>query len=126
MNSVWLLILGAVLFILAYLSYGAYLAAKWGVDPARKMPAREIDDGVDYVPTNRYVLLGHHFASIVGGIFGSANQLLSALSLLALTAWLVRTGKNMVITFLPMLWMFAVTLSATLLLMKSFYYAGKK
>lgn len=126
MNSVWLLILGAVLFILAYLSYGAYLAAKWGVDPARKMPAREIDDGVDYVPTNRYVLLGHHFASIVGGIFGSANQLLSALSLLALTAWLVRTGKNMIITFLPMLWMFAVTLSATLLLMKSFYYAGKK
>jgi len=126
MNSVWLLILGAVLFILAYLSYGAYLAAKWGVDPARKTPAREIDDGVDYVPTNRYVLLGHHFASIVGGIFGSANQLLSALSLLALTAWLVRTGKNMVITFLPMLWMFAVTLSATLLLMKSFYYAGKK
>jgi len=126
MNSVWLLILGAVLFILAYLSYGAYLAAKWGVDPARKMPAQEIDDGVDYVPTNRYVLLGHHFASIVGGIFGSANQLLSALSLLALTAWLVRTGKNMIITFLPMLWMFAVTLSATLLLMKSFYYAGKK
>ncbi|MFO7152612.1 MAG: carbon starvation CstA family protein [Bacillota bacterium] len=126
MNSVWLLILGAVLFILAYLSYGAYLAAKWGVDPARKTPAQEIDDGVDYVPTNRYVLLGHHFASIVGGIFGSANQLLSALSLLALTAWLVRTGKNMVITFLPMLWMFAVTLSATLLLMKSFYYAGKK
>lgn len=126
MNSVWLLILGAVLFILAYLSYGAYLAAKWGVDPARKMPAREIDDGVDHVPTNRYVLLGHHFASIVGGIFGSANQLLSALSLLALTAWLVRTGKNMIITFLPMLWMFAVTLSATLLLMKSFYYAGKK
>lgn len=96
------------------------------MDPARKTPAREIDDGVDYVPTNRYVLLGHHFASIVGGIFGSANQLLSALSLLALTAWLVRTGKNMVITFLPMLWMFAVTLSATLLLMKSFYYAGKK
>ncbi|MCG0276590.1 MAG: hypothetical protein L5655_10655 [Thermosediminibacteraceae bacterium] len=70
-----------------------------------------------------YILLAYGYQKI-WPIFGSANQLLSALSLLALTAWLVRTGKNMVMTFLPMLWMFAVTLSATLLLMKNFYYAG--
>ncbi|MDN5332279.1 MAG: carbon starvation protein [Tepidanaerobacteraceae bacterium] len=66
MNSLFLLILGTVLFVLAYAGYGAYLAKKWGIDPARKTPAHEMYDGMDYVPTNRYVLLGHHFASIAG------------------------------------------------------------
>lgn len=66
MNSLVLLILGAVLFIIAYATYGAYLARQWGISPSRKTPAHEFYDGVDYVPTNRYVLLGHHFASIAG------------------------------------------------------------
>ncbi|ADL06993.1 carbon starvation CstA family protein [Thermosediminibacter oceani] len=66
MNSLVLLILGAVLFLIAYATYGAYLARQWGLDPSRKTPAHELYDGVDYVPANRYVLLGHHFASIAG------------------------------------------------------------
>ncbi|MCF6095445.1 carbon starvation protein A [Thermovorax subterraneus] len=66
MNSLVLLVVGAILFLAAYASYGAYLAKKWGIDPTRKTPAHEMYDGVDYVPANKYVLLGHHFASIAG------------------------------------------------------------
>ncbi|SEF61038.1 carbon starvation protein [Caloramator fervidus] len=66
MNSLWLIILGAVLFLLAYTLYGGYLAKKWGIDPKRPTPSHTKYDGVDYVPANAKVLLGHHFASIAG------------------------------------------------------------
>ncbi len=66
MNSLVLILVSIVVFIIAYMTYGAYLAKQWGIDPTRKTPAHEINDGVDYVPTKPAVLLGHHFASIAG------------------------------------------------------------
>lgn len=66
MSSLLLMVGSIVIFIIAYATYGAWLAKKWGVDPARKTPAHEINDGVDYVPAHPTVLLGHHFASIAG------------------------------------------------------------
>ncbi len=58
---------GSVLiFFIAYLTYGSWLARKWGVDPSRKTPAHTEEDGVDYVPAKAPVLLGHHFSSIAG------------------------------------------------------------
>ena len=66
MNSLALMIGSIIIFIIAYATYGAWLAKKWGVDPTRKTPAHEINDGVDYVPTSPSILLGHHFASIAG------------------------------------------------------------
>lgn len=66
MNSLWVLLGSIIVFIIAYATYGAWLAKKWGVDNSRKTPAHEQNDGVDYVPTNSSVLLGHHFASIAG------------------------------------------------------------
>ncbi|MCF6459570.1 carbon starvation CstA family protein [Clostridium sp. Cult3] len=66
MNSLWLMIGSIIIFIIAYATYGSWLAKKWGVDPTRKTPAHEINDGVDYVPTSSAVLLGHHFSSIAG------------------------------------------------------------
>ncbi|MFN6991887.1 MAG: carbon starvation protein A [Fervidobacterium sp.] len=66
MNSVFLVVIGIVAFLLGYTVYGGYLAKKWGIDPKRKTPAHEKYDGVDYVPTKSAVLLGHHFASIAG------------------------------------------------------------
>jgi carbon starvation protein len=52
---------------LAYKVYGGFLAEKvFGVDPGRPTPAHELKDGVDYVPTDRRVLWGHHFTSIAG------------------------------------------------------------
>ena len=51
---------------LAYLFYGRFLARKWGVDPSRKTPAHEFEDGQEYVPTSPLVLFGHEFSSIAG------------------------------------------------------------
>lgn len=66
MNSLWLIVGSIVIFSIAYVTYGAWLAKQWGVDPTRKTPAHTKGDGVDYVPAKAPVLLGHHFASIAG------------------------------------------------------------
>jgi carbon starvation protein len=66
MGSVLILLGSAIIFIIAYATYGGWLAKKWGVDNTRKTPAHTEEDGVDYVPTNSAVLLGHHFSSIAG------------------------------------------------------------
>ncbi|CDF57683.1 carbon starvation CstA family protein [Thermobrachium celere] len=66
MSSLWLIFIGIIVFLVAYVSYGAYLAKQWGIDPKRPTPSHTNFDNVDYVPTNSKVLLGHHFASIAG------------------------------------------------------------
>jgi carbon starvation protein len=66
MNSLWLIVVSIIIFTGAYVTYGAWLAKQWGVDPTRKTPAHTKNDGVDYVPAKAPVLLGHHFASIAG------------------------------------------------------------
>src|SRR5687767_11199189 len=55
-----------VLVVLAagYLVYGRFIAAQYRLDDARKTPAIEKEDGVDYVPTPRFYLLGQHFSAI--------------------------------------------------------------
>jgi carbon starvation protein len=66
MNSLYLIIISIVVFIIAYATYGAWLSKQWGIDPTRKTPAHLLEDGVDYVPAKAPVLLGHHFSSIAG------------------------------------------------------------
>src|SRR5512145_2564712 len=67
MNSLWLLIFGIAVFALGYRFYSAFLAAKvLVVDPSRVTPAVTNNNGRDYVPTNRIVVFGHHFAAIAG------------------------------------------------------------
>lgn len=67
MNSVILLLAGLGIFVLGYRFYSAFISAKILVfDKNRKTPANELNNGFDYVPTNKYVLFGHHFASIAG------------------------------------------------------------
>ena len=66
MNSLWIMLGSILIFIIAYATYGAWLAKQWGIDPTRKTPAHTMEDGVDYVPTSPSVLLGHHFSSIAG------------------------------------------------------------
>lgn len=66
MNAFILLLIGLVAFFIAYISYGSFLAKKWGIDPGKKTPAHTLTDGRDYVPTDAKVLLGHHFSSIAG------------------------------------------------------------
>ena len=67
MNSMWLVITALAAFAVAYRFYGAFLAAKVAViDDCRATPAHRLSDGVDYHPTKRLVLFGHHFAAIAG------------------------------------------------------------
>ena len=56
-----------VLFFLGYKYYSAYLSQHvYALDPAFVTPAHEFEDGVDFVPTNKHVLFGHHFTSVAG------------------------------------------------------------
>ncbi len=66
--AVEVLLTVAIIYALAYIFYGKRLLQERIVkaDPNRKTPAFTKFDGVDYVPTNKYVLYGHHFASIAG------------------------------------------------------------
>ena len=66
-NAVWFVIAAVAVYSIAYRFYGAFLAAKlFGLDAARLTPAERINDGRDFVPTNRWVVFGHHFAAIAG------------------------------------------------------------
>lgn len=66
MNAMLVLLGGLIVLIVGYVCYGGWLAKRWGVDPKRPTPAQELEDGIDYVPSKPYVLLGHHFSSIAG------------------------------------------------------------
>jgi carbon starvation protein len=60
-------VVSIVCFLLAYRFYGTFIQNQiLAIDPYRVTPAHEINDGMDFVPTNKYVLFGHHFASIAG------------------------------------------------------------
>ena len=63
-----LAILGIAIIVLAgaYLLYGRYLAKTWGIDPKAKTPAYEKEDGVDFVPSNKWEVFAHQFSSIAG------------------------------------------------------------
>jgi len=67
MSSLWMVLCALAGFAVAYRYYGAFIAAKvLALDPARATPACTLNDGVDYHPTNKWVLFGHHFAAISG------------------------------------------------------------
>lgn len=66
MSALLLILLSIVIFVVAYLTYGRWLAKQWGIDPSVTTPAHEMEDGVDYCPAKAPVLMGHHFSSIAG------------------------------------------------------------
>jgi carbon starvation protein CstA len=66
-NAAWLVVAAVCIYFIAYRFYGLFIAHRvFGVDPRRMTPAYRHNDGLDYVPTNQYVLFGHHFAAIAG------------------------------------------------------------
>jgi carbon starvation protein len=66
-NSFWFVAAAACVYALGYRFYSAFVATKVLVlDGARATPAERYDDGRDFVPTNRWVVFGHHFAAIAG------------------------------------------------------------
>lgn len=66
MSAVVLILLAIAIFVVAYLTYGRFLAKSWGIDPSKPTPAHTMEDGVDYMPAKTPVLMGHHFSSIAG------------------------------------------------------------
>ena len=67
MSAIVLLVLGLAAMAAGYFLYSKFIAEKiYRLDPDFKTPAHEYEDGVDFVPTNRFVLWGHHFTSVAG------------------------------------------------------------
>jgi len=66
-NALWLVAAALSVFLIGYRTYSRFIAdSALRLDPGRATPARRRDDGLDYVPTDRTVLFGHHFAAIAG------------------------------------------------------------
>ena len=66
MTALFIILAAIALLFCGYVFYGSWLAKQWGIDPAKKTPAQEKADGVDYVSAKPAVLMGHHFSSIAG------------------------------------------------------------
>ncbi|MBN1886204.1 MAG: carbon starvation protein A [Candidatus Krumholzibacteriota bacterium] len=67
MNSLLVALITIVAYLLAYRFYARFIGDRiLSLDPARRTPAHEREDGVDFVPTRPIILFGHHFASIAG------------------------------------------------------------
>jgi len=66
-SAILLLVVGACAFLTGYLVYARWIARHvFRLDPNFVTPAHQFEDGVDFVPTNRHVLFGHHFTSVAG------------------------------------------------------------
>ena len=67
MSGIWLAAAGITMFVMGYMYYSRFIAHHiYRLDDANTTPAHTNNDGIDYVPTNKFVLLGHHFTSIAG------------------------------------------------------------
>ncbi len=66
-NALWIVVAAVSIYLIAYRFYSLFIANKvMQIDPTRATPAVINNDGLDYVPTNKHVLFGHHFAAIAG------------------------------------------------------------
>src|SRR5277367_3738036 len=67
LNAVWFVVAAVCTYLVAYRFYSKFIAAKvLALDDTRATPAERLEDGHDFVPTNKWVLFGHHFAAIAG------------------------------------------------------------
>ncbi|HUH11773.1 MAG TPA: carbon starvation CstA family protein, partial [Longimicrobiales bacterium] len=67
MSSIALLVVGLSAFLAGYWFYARFISERiYRLDPDYVTPAHRFEDGVDYLPTNRHVLFGHHFTSVAG------------------------------------------------------------
>jgi carbon starvation protein CstA len=66
-NALWMVVASVCVYLIAYRYYSLFIAKSlMQLDAGRQTPAHRHNDGLDYVPTNQYVLFGHHFAAIAG------------------------------------------------------------
>ena len=89
-NALWLVVAAICVYALAYRFYSLFLAQRVLVlDPSRRTPAYARNDGLDYVPTNRFVLFGHHFAAIAGAGPLVGPVLAAQMGYLPATLWIL-------------------------------------
>jgi carbon starvation protein len=66
-NAMWLVVAAVATYAVAYRFYSSFIAAKLlAIDPLRATPAERLENGRDFIPTNKWVVFGHHFAAIAG------------------------------------------------------------
>ncbi len=89
-NALWIVVAAVSLYLVAFRYYGLFIANKvLGVDTTRATPAWTRNDGLDYVPTNKHVLFGHHFAAIAGAGPLVGPVLAAQMGYLPGTLWLI-------------------------------------
>ena len=89
-SAAWILVAGVASYVVAYRFYARFLALKVaGLDDRRATPAERLNNGRDYVPTNRWVLYGHHFAAIAGAGPLIGPMLAAQFGYLPGTLWLI-------------------------------------
>lgn len=66
-NALWIVIAAVAIYLIGYRYYARFIANNvMQLDALRATPAVRLNDGLDFVPTNKHVLFGHHFAAIAG------------------------------------------------------------
>src|SRR5689334_12233124 len=89
-SAIWLLVAALASYAIAYRFYARWIAHRvLGVDDRRATPAERVNDGVDFHPTDRRVLLGHHFAAIAGAGPLVGPVLAAQMGYLPGTLWIV-------------------------------------
>jgi carbon starvation protein len=89
-SAAWLLTAAVCTYVVAYRFYSKFLATRvFGLDPRRATPAERFNNGHDFVPTNRWVLFGHHFAAIAGAGPLVGPVLAAQFGFLPGTLWLI-------------------------------------
>ncbi|MFA7307529.1 MAG: carbon starvation CstA family protein [Hyphomicrobium sp.] len=89
-NAVWLVLAAVCSYLLAYRFYALFIADRVvRLDPTRATPAQRFNDGLDYCPTDRTVLFGHHFAAIAGAGPLVGPVLAAQMGYLPGTLWLI-------------------------------------
>ncbi|MGP3791727.1 carbon starvation CstA family protein [Pseudomonas sp. B392_1p] len=89
-NALWIVVAAVALYLVAYRYYSLFIATKvMRLDPTRATPAVLNNDGLDFVPTNKHVLFGHHFAAIAGAGPLVGPVLAAQMGYLPGTLWLI-------------------------------------
>ena len=89
-NALWIVVAAVSIYLVAYRFYARFIADRvFNLDPTRATPAMVHNDGLDYVPTNKHVLFGHHFAAIAGAGPLVGPVLAAQMGYLPGTLWLI-------------------------------------
>lgn len=89
-NALWIVVAAVALYLVAYRYYSLFIATRvMQLDPTRATPALLHNDGLDFVPTNKHVLFGHHFAAIAGAGPLVGPVLAAQMGYLPGTLWLI-------------------------------------